>query len=375
MRAPAGRWWEARDARAATRVVAVMTMLGALYSVSLAFLAPATVGQRPGAFDANLVTAGVMFVLATPALLRPDRMPRVTPLVLALLAGAVVAWLDFITEDLSFGAQVSLVWPALFGAYYLRRPAAWLVAAEAVLSAVTLPLLLGEATTYLSDLPAFLLTVIAVTAALTSGRDRAELLLHRLRSEAEEDALTGLATRRVFDARLAQHLGQGRPCTLLLADVDQFKGVNDTHGHQVGDAVLQAVAARLDDVRRPGDVVARLGGDELALLLLDPDAGDRAGAAAAGQRLAERSREAVAATSITSDAGEVVRPTVSVGLATVAAVPAGGATLAPRDLLVRADRALYDAKRAGRDRVVAHREVGGVPSRRRGSRNPASSAR
>lgn len=354
-------WWAARDHRTATRVVAVMTMFGALYAVGISLWAPASLGHRGDAFVLNLVTAGVMLLFAAPAAIVPHRMPSPAPFLLALLAGGTVGWLDLVTEDTSFGGQIYLAWSAFFGAYFLRPRAAWFVAAQAVASAATVPWAVGETDTYFSDLPAFVLTVGGITAALTVSRDRAEALLDRLRSEAEEDPLTGLATRRVFDARLSATLAEGRPCTLLLADVDEFKAVNDRAGHHTGDLVLTSVAAELDAVCRSVDVVCRLGGDELAVLLLGPDAGD----AVAGRLVAERFRAAVAGLRVPADDGSTLSPTVSVGVATTAGRRPGREPETPRDLLIRADQALYEAKRAGRDRVVVRH--GSV----RGSRAPA----
>lgn len=341
-------WWASRDTRAASRVVGLMTMFGSLYAVGISFWAPASLGDRPGAVVANLVSCTAMFLLAVPAAVVPHRMPRWAPFLLAVLAGLIVTWLDVLTMDTSFGGFVYLAWPAFFGAYYLRRGGAWVVAALAVLSAGTVPLAVDRTATYGSDLPAFVLTVVAITAALTTGRDRAEQLLARLRTEAEEDPLTGLATRRVFDAGLADCLGGGRPCTLVLADIDRFKVVNDRWGHHVGDAVLQAVGAELGAVSRSVDVVARLGGDELAVLLLGPDAGDPV----AGRVVAERFRAAVAGLAVPADGTTSLRPTVSVGVATTPGTRAGRPAESARDLVIRADEALYEAKRSGRDRVV-----------------------
>lgn len=359
-------WWAARDTRSASRVVGLMTMFGALYAIGIATWAPASVGDRPGAVLVNLLTCSAMFLLALPAALVPHRMPGPAPFGLALAAGMVVTWLDVLTRDTSFGGFVYLAWPAFFGAYFLRRVAAWVVAAQAVAAAAVVPLVVDRTDTYLSDLPAFVLTVVAITAAMTTGRDRAEQLLTRLRTEAEEDPLTGLATRRVFDAALADCLDGGRPCTLVLADVDRFKGVNDAWGHHVGDAVLRAVAAELAAASRSVDVVARLGGDELAVLLLGPDAGDPV----AGRVVAERFRAAVAALAVAADETTTLSPTVSVGVATTLGVRAGRTAESARDLAVRADRALYEAKRSGRDRVVVRTGPGrpGAPGAGRAAR-------
>jgi diguanylate cyclase (GGDEF)-like protein len=135
-------------------------------------------------------------------------------------------------------------------------------------------------------------------------------------------------------------------CALLIVDLDHFKTVNDTWGHPVGDEVLRAVAARILREIRPADRAARSGGEEFAILL--PETGG-AGALA----LAERVRAAFAASPITLTSGQAIDLTVSIG---GAAFPddAGDA----EGLIAAADRALYAAKQAGRNRVCA-----GPPSR------------
>jgi diguanylate cyclase (GGDEF)-like protein len=175
-------------------------------------------------------------------------------------------------------------------------------------------------------------------------RRRAE---DQLRDLAARDPLTRLCNRRELERRLQvasdRHRASGLPLAAVLVDVDHFKAVNDTHGHAVGDAVLQAVAARLTGAVRAGDVVARYGGEEFALLL--PGVGP--GEAAA---VAERARRAIAADPYAGAAADG-RPlsfpiTASFG---VACLDVDGE---PDLLLRRCDRALYQAKRAGRDRVV-----------------------
>ena len=160
----------------------------------------------------------------------------------------------------------------------------------------------------------------------------------RLAEQALTDDLTKLANRR----RGAHELGRadrsrvrhGRALALMHVDVDHFKAINDTHGHQAGDQVLAEVARRLAPAMRGGDELARWGGDEFVAIL---PATDEAGAL----RAAERVRAAVAAPSSRGTALEV---TISVGWAHWA-----GDT--PDDLLARADRALYAAKDAGRNQV------------------------
>lgn len=169
--------------------------------------------------------------------------------------------------------------------------------------------------------------------------------LEALRLLATHDELTGLLNRREFDRLLALETERARrfalPLGLLMADLDHFKGINDQHGHQAGDEVLREVAQRLQRQVRSVDWAARLGGEEFGFLLVQAE-GSSAGAAA------ERLREAIAGTPIVAQ-GQALSVTISVG---VAVLPNHGLTGA--ELMVAADQALYAAKRAGRNRVVAH---------------------
>lgn len=158
------------------------------------------------------------------------------------------------------------------------------------------------------------------------------------------DPLTGLANRRAFEEALRREVARARrsgaPLSVAVLDVDRFKRVNDAHGHAAGDAVLAAVAARAAAALREGDLLARVGGEEFAALL--PGAGPEAGA-----EVAERVRAAVAAAPVEA-AGQRLAVTASLGCAALSPDDADGAAL-----LARADARLYDAKRSGRDRVVA----------------------
>lgn len=158
------------------------------------------------------------------------------------------------------------------------------------------------------------------------------------------DALTGLATRRAILERYDRELRRARryqkDLTLLVIDLDRFKEINDSFGHAAGDAVLVEVGRRLVETCRETDAVGRTGGDEL-LVLLPETKGDAAVA------LADRLRRRVGDEPISIDEeGGRVRASISIGLACF-----------PRDgrdgesLLARADQALYDGKRSGRDAV------------------------
>ncbi|MBM3906661.1 MAG: GGDEF domain-containing protein [Gemmatimonadetes bacterium] len=158
------------------------------------------------------------------------------------------------------------------------------------------------------------------------------------------DALTGLWNRRHFDEQLERVLAEtdrfGGSCALVICDIDFFKRVNDTHGHDAGDVVLQQVSRVLHEGVRSVDVCARLGGEELALILPQTSL---EGAA----ELAERLRQGIQALEV-PQAGRTLQVTVSMGVATYHAGSAGRATL-----FKRADERLYAAKHAGRNQVVA----------------------
>lgn len=157
------------------------------------------------------------------------------------------------------------------------------------------------------------------------------------------DGLTGTANRRFFFERAEQELQRslryGYDLTALMLDVDYFKAVNDTHGHAVGDAVLERVAEVCRACVRELDLVGRYGGEEFAILLPHTDT-------ASAKVVAERLRRQIAAQEISTSSGSI-RVTVSIGLAT--RDPAASTLGA---LLQCADAALYGSKRGGRDRVT-----------------------
>jgi diguanylate cyclase (GGDEF)-like protein len=162
-------------------------------------------------------------------------------------------------------------------------------------------------------------------------------LLERVREMAAIDALTGIANRRTFETTLAQDLARaartGEHVSLVMIDIDHFKRVNDSLGHQAGDEVLCEVARILATACREYDTAARYGGEEFAIIL--PGC-----AATEAVAMAERCRQAVAKIDTTTPL------TASAGVAT------SSGHLSDRTLLIQAaDRALYRAKRAGRDQV------------------------
>jgi len=163
------------------------------------------------------------------------------------------------------------------------------------------------------------------------------------------DALTGLPNRRAFADAMTREIARAQrsntALSLMMLDVDHFKRLNDTHGHQAGDVVLAKVAAVLRSCLRIGDTPARYGGEEFVVML--PDAGPEGAAI-----VAERVRAALEATQVAGPQGIVLKATASFG---VASLQAGGGKDLAADLLRRADAAMYQAKSMGRNRVVVIR--------------------
>lgn len=159
------------------------------------------------------------------------------------------------------------------------------------------------------------------------------------------DPLTGLYNRRFLDTRMGVMFNESalraRSLSLLVLDVDHFKSVNDSFGHDVGDEVLREFADRVRACTRGIDLVARFGGEEVVVVLPDT-------ALEAAQAVAERIRERVNAETFSiRDNTQRIQVTVSIG---VASRRAGDAS--PADMMKRADDALYRAKAAGRNRVI-----------------------
>jgi diguanylate cyclase (GGDEF)-like protein/PAS domain S-box-containing protein len=186
---------------------------------------------------------------------------------------------------------------------------------------------------------------LATASAELSARIlEVEALTVRLRDQAIRDPLTGLHNRRYLEEALVRDAAHatrtGHPLTLAMLDVDRFKQINDRHGHAIGDLVLLRLADVLRAGVRESDLVCRVGGEEFLVVL--PGA-----PLPAAVRRAEEWRERFAAESVEAPAGSV-SSTVSIGVALYR-----GDSESIGAVLERADRALYAAKAAGRDRVVA----------------------
>lgn len=165
---------------------------------------------------------------------------------------------------------------------------------------------------------------------------RAEALA---RAQAQQDALTGLLNRRGFEEAYActfAHDSRGRGLGLLLVDLDGFKAVNDTHGHEAGDELLIVVARRIESVLRSTDSVARIGGDEFVVLL------EMLESVSAARQIAQKLVDVLGKPFQVLD-GREVGIGASVGVAYCAVAPAD-----PAELLRRADAAMYEAKKSGK---------------------------
>lgn len=186
-----------------------------------------------------------------------------------------------------------------------------------------------------------MLNQFAANAAMAVRNTRLMAEVERL---ANEDALTGLANRRVFEESLAREVARTRrslePLGLIVFDIDHFKRINDTYGHQEGDEVLREVAGVLMRMARDIDLVARYGGEEFTVVLPNCSLEDALG-------VAERMRSAVASDS------NLVGVTVSAGVASIPANAVDG-----ESLVAAADEAMYCSKRAGRNRTTPSRRQG-----------------
>ena len=169
------------------------------------------------------------------------------------------------------------------------------------------------------------------------------------------DALTGWHNRRYLQVRIGEELARAQRdaanLVCLMLDVDHFKRVNDTWGHSAGDAVLRELAQRIESQVRASDIAARYGGEEFVVILPNTDTSD-------GMRLAERIRLAISATPITLPDGRDTTITASIGIAGICpGKNADDLKTMGDSLIARADVALYNAKSAGRDRVVVEADA------------------
>jgi diguanylate cyclase (GGDEF)-like protein len=282
--------------------------------------------------------------------------------------------------DTYAGASLSLIQsPALLNETYGESPRPWLgrfqpashqmlfgVTAEPIASVALLPLtrkneLIGSIhfgssnpERYTADCgTAFLERLSAIIGVCLDSAFNQE----RLKLVGLTDGLTGVQNRRYFEHRCQVEISQARryqhPLACMFLDIDKFKRINDTHGHQSGDEVLRAVANTIQTQLRAGDTIARYGGEEF-VVLLPQTAGNYA------LEIAERIRTSIASRNFQAHSGLQINVTISIGLAMLPAHCASETVQNQASQLVAAaDKALYQAKHTGRNRVVCDVSVGG----------------
>jgi diguanylate cyclase (GGDEF)-like protein len=331
-----------RRHRAAARTVSVLCAVGALVSVVFAPFQPE---QHQADGKAMAVGGGVIALVVALAVLarRFQEANRLAWTASPLLAVAAIAVVDLLTKDATVSAQIFFLFPVLYGASQLPVAGSVVmttasVIGEIVVVGVQLPL-----DEVLVDAGYVIAALVTTSVLLTVSSERHARLVRRLEQMAAVDPLTGLVTRRVLDEAATSALSgaaSNEGTSLILLDVDEFKSINDVHGHPVGDAVLVELADLIVTHTRPDDVVCRLGGDEIAVLLPGCPTD------VARQR-AQQLLDSVLAHHFPVDgAGEPLRASISVGLAHA---PSDAQDLV--SLYAAADAALYQAKRAGRGRV------------------------
>ncbi|WYK03904.1 diguanylate cyclase [Cereibacter sphaeroides f. sp. denitrificans] len=268
----------------------------------------------------------------------------VSVLVRISLVSAAMPWFAF--GSMAASALMGSLWPVLRHRLGLGHFAGLMLLAVMIsLPLVVLAWLPVSRTGSLEALAA-IFVLLNLTGALVFGtflqRERAAAQRERmLLTETQTDPLTGVLNRRSFERRFAEAdtLARSRGTALMIVDIDHFKRVNDTHGHEAGDHVLRAMAEQLRRAVRPGDSVIRLGGEEFAVLMPDVDALEAGRAAERLQRML----------TMNCRIGEqtLVDVTVSIG---ATHLPPGRVDLGEASRT--ADGALYRAKREGRARSI-----------------------
>jgi diguanylate cyclase (GGDEF)-like protein len=334
-------WMQPRSRPAAIRGIIILSVVAAVVTVGFTPIQPGGRDLAWAEATLTLLAVGLFVVVCWMTRRRPNAVSAAWALG-PLLAVALIIEVDFLTADGSVPAQIFLFFPTLFGASQLRRAGAIVMTVASVVGEVILVftlLPLQEAIVDTGYVSAALVTTAAVL--IHSGERQAELI-EKLERLAAIDPLTGLATRRVLDEAAQSALSgaaSGDGTSLIVLDVDEFKSINDRHGHPAGDEVLVQLADLLIRSSRRHDVVSRLGGDEMALLLPGCSVEN------VRRRAEQIVRDVHASRFLLSD-GKELTVSVSVGLAHV---PTDAVDL--RSLYVKADQILYEAKRSGRNRV------------------------
>jgi diguanylate cyclase (GGDEF)-like protein len=288
----------------------------------------------PGGTPFSLAPALAASLIALPIWLFGGRVSRNVLFLLAPIGVALIAQ-TMATSPGTGDAAIFYAWPVLWaGCFYGTRATLLTVLAVAAAHGAALMTMSDGSFDRWCDVTVSAAVVAAVVRTLAARNER---LVSRLTAESRVDPLTGVLNRRGlaerFEAEVARSLREARPLAVVAVDIDHFKRINDTFGHDAGDRALTWLATVLGDQTRGSDIIARTGGEEFLVVLPGTDLAD-------ASEFAERVREAVAA----GDAP--VALTISAGVA-AEAVPS-----TPDALARAADVALYDAKRDGRDRVA-----------------------
>jgi diguanylate cyclase (GGDEF)-like protein len=309
----------------------------------------------PGGEEFSVLPAAGALILSALAVFAGPHVPRLVLGALGPLGAAMIGVAIATTVGYSDSA-VLYMWPAVWMAFFFGRwGTAFIVGwIGAVQGAVLLSLPAEQSS--MDRWVDVVVAVLVVAVVVQSLAARNERLVSRLQDEARVDPLTGLLNRRGLEERMeaerARAARDSAPLGAVAFDLDHFKRVNDEHGHEIGDRVLVWLGALLKEEARGVDVAARVGGEEFVVLLPRADH-------EAGRVFAERVRLAVEAGGQASGRGraglsEALQLTVSAGVASADAPIDGQA------LLAEADRALYAAKRHGRNRTNCGPRAGGA---------------
>lgn len=251
----------------------------------------------------------------------------------------------FHKAEIAFFVMLAMMAGAAFLSYFLVQDMNATAISEVVVNRVNIILaLLGAATFFgLAFLYPMIRREFNRADKLHSMAEDLSARSESLEHAALTDGLTGMQNRRYFDDALDEYLAEfsriKKPLGMMILDLDHFKNVNDTYGHDVGDEVLRRVAQCLQEFTRYHDIVARLGGEEFVIVAPNLSQENIV-------RLADRIR--VAISDLTIATGNVsLKVTVSIGIAVWDSLESG------EDFYRRADKKLYNAKRSGRNRVCA----------------------
>ncbi|RBY96288.1 GGDEF domain-containing protein [Blastococcus sp. TF02-8] len=333
----------ARDPRTAARTAVIVLLVCTGMMALVGVIGPSTDSDASSAVVwaccAGLsATAGIFHWV--PA----QRLDRVGGFIgLAVIGVTVLCALAVEAGGTSTRGQAFLVFVVLYAGFHLRTAGAVLVTAQTIVAGGIMLFTTHAVESAFTDFVFFGCMLGVTGGLLTRSVNAQERLVGALTRQADVDALTGLVTRRVLDRALTTALARTGPeagTALLLMDVDEFKSINDAHGHLAGDDALVHLSKIIKQQTRSSDaVVSRMGGDEVAVLLRDCTRDTAV-------RRAEQLLDAVRGEPLVLPDGTLYGLSISLG---VAHADRSGDDL--RTLYAAADDALYAAKRGGRGRV------------------------